>query len=84
MILDCINFEFRVGSYVMVGALICRSEPFTAIVHCYLPLYSYVVSRVCCHLTFVIIITHDLLCICISIISYKLTGDTVKRTELVH
>ena len=74
VILDCINFEFRVVAWwYVVEALIRRSQPFTAIVHRHLPLYSYVVGRVCCNSTFVIIIMYDLLCICISIISYELT-----------
>ena len=71
MILDCVNFEFRVAIWwYVVGALIHQSQPFTAIVHRHLPLYSYVVGTVCCNSTFVL---YDLLCICISIISYELT-----------
>ena len=70
VILDCINFEFRVATWWYV---VRRSQPFTAIIHRHLPLYSYVVGRVYCHSTFVIIIMYDLLCICISITSYELT-----------
>ena len=75
VILDCINFEFHVAAtwWYVVGALIRWSQPFTAIFHHHLPLYSYVVGRVCCNLTVVIIIMYDLLCICILIINYELT-----------
>ena len=70
VILDCTNFEFRVATWwYVVGTLIRRSQPFTVIVHRRLPLYSYVVGRVCYNSTFVIISMYDLLCICISIIS---------------